>query len=770
MADLFHILGVRHHGPGSARSVLRALERLRPDCVLLEGPPDAEGVLALAGHEQMMTPVALLVHAADEPARAVYYPFASFSPEWNAIRWAQGHGVKLRFMDLPVGCRMAKEKTVEEAIKARLEAGGQEESVAKAEGDQTSEEEPKQQSFRRDPLGELARAAGFDDGERWWEHVVEHRRHVEGDPDADLSLFAAIRDAMAALREKDAPDASREDDGLREAYMRSTMRQAQKEWFKTIAVVCGAFHAPALVDLDTTRKADEALLKGLPKLKTASTWVPWTHHLLCAASGYGAGVISPGWYEHLFDSQDLVLERWMTRVARLLREQDIDCSSAHIIESVRLAHTLAAMRARPIPDLSDIADAIRSVFCHDSDAPLALVRRKLLVGDHIGQVPDETPMVPLQQDLARLQKSLRMRPEALEKALDLDLRNETDLGRSHLLHRLRILGIDWGVPREQGRSKGTFKEAWQLRWDPHYAVRVIEVGRYGNTVADAAAAFVREQVAGAAELPQLAGLLDTVLLADLPGAVDALLTRIETVAAVASDVSALMDALPPLARAMRYGNVRQTDTQMVRHAVEGVLPRIMAGLPPAVSSLNDEAAAEFSRRVSNVHEAIGLLESREATAEWLDTLSLIQGSPTIHGLLRGKCARLLFDAGRLNPEGAANAMGLALSPGTDPAHAASWLEGFLQGSGLILLHDERLLGVIDAWVGQVPADRFDALVPLLRRTFSAFPKPERRQIGARLSAGREPQAASGHADEASIDPERAHRVLPVLKLILGAKP
>ena len=42
-----HLFGIRHHGPGSARSLRLALEALKPDIVLIEGPPDAQEVLPL---------------------------------------------------------------------------------------------------------------------------------------------------------------------------------------------------------------------------------------------------------------------------------------------------------------------------------------------------------------------------------------------------------------------------------------------------------------------------------------------------------------------------------------------------------------------------------------------------------------------------------------------------------------------------------------------------------------------------------------------------
>src|SRR4051794_30157876 len=119
MDDTTHIFGIRHHGPGSARSLRRALDELKPNCVLLEGPPDAgHDVLALAAKATMQPPVAILVHASDEPSRAVYYPFAGFSPEWTAIQWALKHEAPLRFMDLPMAHRMAMDRQREERAKA----------------------------------------------------------------------------------------------------------------------------------------------------------------------------------------------------------------------------------------------------------------------------------------------------------------------------------------------------------------------------------------------------------------------------------------------------------------------------------------------------------------------------------------------------------------------------------------------------------------------------------------------------------------------------
>src|SRR5258707_11253991 len=119
------LLGIRHHGPGSARAVRRALTAYRPDIVLIEGPPEADALVALAGSAQMRPPVALLAYRppgptakaatgapASKPGRlsrtASFWPFAEFSPEWQAIRWAVAQAVPVRFMDLPVALRFGR--------------------------------------------------------------------------------------------------------------------------------------------------------------------------------------------------------------------------------------------------------------------------------------------------------------------------------------------------------------------------------------------------------------------------------------------------------------------------------------------------------------------------------------------------------------------------------------------------------------------------------------------------------------------------------------
>ncbi|MFD7535743.1 DUF5682 family protein [Streptomyces sp. NPDC059819] len=744
------LLGVRHHGPGSARAVRAALDAARPAAVLIEGPPEGDALLALAADEAMRPPVALLAHVVDDPGRAAFWPMAEFSPEWVAIRWALDHGARVRFIDLPAAHSLA------------------------------AAEEPAQEDAgpRVDPIGALAEAAGYDDPERWWEDVVEHRG-AAADPRAP---FAALAEAMAVLRETYG-DGGHPRDLIREAHMRQQLRATTREFGSEVAVVCGAWHVPALAGKFTVA-ADRALLKGLPKVRTELTWVPWTHRRLARRSGYGAGIASPGWYGHLFAAADRPVERWMTKVAGLLRAEDRQISSAHVIEAVRLAGTLAAMRGRPLPGLAETTDAVRAVMCEGSDVPLGLIQDRLIVGDVLGEVPDAAPAVPLQRDLVRTQRTLRLKPEALERELELDLRKETDAGRSRLLHRLSLLGIGWGE-QTRARSTGTFRENWRLRWEPELSVRVAEAGVWGTTVLGAATAKAESEAAAASALGAITALAERCLLAELPDALPVVMRALADRAALDTDVAHLAQALPALARTLRYGDVRGTTTAGLAEVAAGLAERICVGLPPACAALDADGAAEMRTHVDAVHSAIGLLADPAGAdpagagpvglrERWSAVLGRLASRETVPGVLRGRAVRLLLDDGRIGSEDAARHMGLALSPGTAPADAAAWIEGFVggaSGGGMLLVHDERLRDLVDGWLTSVAPEAFTDVLPLLRRTFAAYEAGVRRTLGELVRRGPAVRTGPGEASApgfgTALDAARADAVLPLLALLLG---
>ncbi|MCI4660929.1 MAG: DUF5682 family protein [Neomegalonema sp.] len=728
--DRLTVLGIRHHGPGSARAVAAALALCQPEAVLIEGPPEAEGVLALAADPGMMPPVALLVSekrkaSEVEAGRARFYPFAAFSPEWVALRWALEHGAVARMIDLPVGIAFA------------LDAAGA----------------PDEEAPGGDPLAALARVEGRADPEGWWQDLIEER--AAADP---LALFAALEQAMAAVRAAEPVPAR---DALREAHMRREIRKALREVSGPVAVICGAYHAPALRGGST--REDTAALKGLPKMAVEAAWVPWSASRLTLASGYGAGLQSPGWAAHLWEGAPDSAARWQVKIARLLRAEGLDASSASAIEAARLAQALAALRGRAAPGLSEMRDAALSALCHGEPAPLRLITERLEVGEQLGRVPDNAPLPPLFRDIERWQRRLRLKPEASARALSLDLRSEAGGQRSLLLRRLALLGVRWGTLTGEETGRGTFREEWQLEWQPEFAATIADAAIYGPSLLEAAQARLIEQAGRAQDLAVLAGLLAEALMADLPQALASIEQRLMQRAAQSGEVLALMAALPPIAKALRYGSARDLPQAALRGLCQSLMRQICAGLPPSTHGLDEQAARALRDLIRGSAAALQLLEEAALSELWAGTLASIAGDTSAAPLLRGHAVRAGLDAGG-DKERCADLLAMALSRSVPVMAAGLWLEGFLAGPAAVLIHDARLFGLIDAWLCALKEAELLALLPVIRRATASFSASERAQVMARLKGGGASSAPAG-----AFDPARVAAALPLLKRMLGHK-
>ncbi|MFN3255038.1 MAG: DUF5682 family protein [Ilumatobacter sp.] len=727
-----HLLGIRHHGPGSARSVSTALDHLQPDAVLVEVPADVESTLSWIGRPGLVAPVALLGYAVAEPAHAVFAPFASFSPEWQAVRWANERTVVVRAIDLPLAISLGP---------------------SASDGDGLLPD-----AAPVDPLRQLAAVAGDSDPERWWEDVIEHRG--DGQP-----AFDAVADAMAAAREGTVTSTG---ELRREAHMRRAIRAALKDGFERIVVVCGAWHVPALDVRQYTAAADASTLRGLKKTKVAAAWVPWTHRRLTTASGYGAGVDSPGWYRHVHDhpGRDGVA-RFFVDAARELRDRGLDASPDDLIASTRLADSLAALRGRPRAGLSEVLDAADATM-----GGLEVIRRHLIVGDALGAVPEGAPQVPLARDLAAEQRAARLKPDAADRTIEVDLRTPTGGRKSRLLHRLLALGVPWGVPVEGRGTSGTFRETWRVSWEPELSVRLVERSGYGTTVATAATARLVERSAAALTLPELVAVLELGLVADLPDAVRPSVRRLADLAANEPDVGHLMEVMAPLASTLRYGDVRSTDAASLRDVFDGLVVRVLASLVPATASLDDDAAARMVEGITAVQTALAMLDHDARRRAFPATLEQLAERRTSSehgglGLLAGRATRLLHDGGTWSAGQVERRLARALSTGTSPAVGAKFVEGFLAGSGTVLVHDAELLEVVDRWLSSLRPEAFDGVLPLLRRTFGGFEPAERRQLMSLLT-GRLVTRPVGFGDD--VDAARAAAVLETVRHLLGAAP
>src|SRR5262249_38365373 len=151
------------------------LERTRPDLVLVEGLDDATGLLPDVTRKQTEPPIAILAYTDTQPVRTLVYPFARYSPEYQAICWAHAHDVPVEFFDLPSDVFLGlQDREIERLEQKRREAREASSSPAPA-GEEppvpvpVGVPEPRPSLFQR-----IADLAGERDYDTYWERHFEH--------------------------------------------------------------------------------------------------------------------------------------------------------------------------------------------------------------------------------------------------------------------------------------------------------------------------------------------------------------------------------------------------------------------------------------------------------------------------------------------------------------------------------------------------------------------------------------------------------------------
>ena len=458
--------------------------------MLIEGLTDAGDLIPDMTRKGTLPPIAILAYTDTLPVRTLVYPLATYSPEYQAIRWANERRVPVEFIDLPsenfLGLQDAEVERIEKARRKasesppaespapELQPAGVPESPDVEAEPSSSAPERKRSIYER-----VAVHAGERDYETYWE------RHFEHNP-AENSYRGAAFEFGAALREleEDAPR-WRAENLVREAFMRRRIAETIAAGHKPdrIVAVVGAFHAPVLSGEHPAMS--DAELASLRKRSSKLTLMPYSYFKLSSQSGYGAGNHAPAYFELLWQTlqQGSVSELsrlYLSLVARQLREAGTHRSTAEVIDAVRLAETLSALKQGLAPTLADLRDAAITLLGQGELLTVKDALARVDVGTAIGELPEGVSQTSIQSDfereLSRLklqkyktaveQQPLDARPARESAGEKQKKRPISDLNRSTFFHRLRILQVPFAAPAPTRQQSATWAENWTLQWTP----------------------------------------------------------------------------------------------------------------------------------------------------------------------------------------------------------------------------------------------------------------------------------------------------------------
>ena len=728
MANFF---GIRHMSPACAYYVQEFLDRTSPKLVLIEGPSDLSELIEPLCSKEAVPPVAILAYTDESPVRTVLWPFAEFSPEYQAMLWACRNKVPVRFCDLPAKVTLALEKEEEERAEKEIRKL-EEETQKKSDSEQ---ENPQIEKF--DVYAQLEKHLGVNI-DSFWEYNFEYNESYEDFMGAAVQYGGYLREFSKESRYNQ----------TREAYMRKVIAKAVEEGTadEQISVITGAFHTMGLKDI-TYSKEDEKLLEKLPELSSKATLMPYSYYRLSSRSGYGAGSKAPGFYEILWKNrmagkQENSAAQYLTLLAKFQREKGYGTSSAEVIEALRLADTLAGMRNGTSPSLEDLRDAAITCMGHGSFGEISLGCAATEIGTKIGYLPKGVVCTSVQEDFQRQLKDLKLEkylsPQVAELELDLreNLRVKSeksaflDLNRSFFLHRMRVLGIHFCKPLVRQQDNATWAELWALQWNPEVEIEIVEASLKGDTILQASQLELSTKLHDAENLSQTAEILSEAFLCGIPKVVDTAVLAVQNMAADCTAVIDIGNTIGILSSIMRFGDLRRLETSSFIPLMEALFLRFCLGL-------GNEAVCDNSASndiITSMEKVNAACLSHEFLREeqWITLLGEMADRDDINMKISGFAAAILTERGKFTSEVLAELISRRLSKGTPSSDGAGWFEGLSMKNRRSLISRFSLWEKLFEYVSELDEEEFKPALVCLRRTFSVFSPSEKADIAENI--------------------------------------
>ncbi|MDE5803976.1 MAG: hypothetical protein K2I22_13790 [Lachnospiraceae bacterium] len=709
--------GIRHLSPAGAFYLRQFLEEKRPKMVLVEGPCDLEDTLVHIQNSVTKPPIAVLAYTKEAPVRTILYPFAEYSPEYQAVLWCGENGAVCRFMDLPTDVFLAL-PSVEEA----------------AQG-----EEDRFHVYRA-----LDRQTGEDGHETFWERTLEQAGSAEGYHQGSNLFGKSLRELT---QEKDSDWA---EITLREAWMREKIREAVSAGTEPeeIVVVTGSYHVEGLKSWNQAPSPEEKKrLDNMPRVEASHTLMPYSDYRLSSRSGYGAGNKAPAYYALLWESLQAespmrTAYGYLSKIAGYQRNSGTPVSSAEVIEAVRLSHELARLRGGQIPALRDLRDAAVTCLGRGNMASISLAVADTEIGTNIGSLPDGVSRTSIQEDFYRQLKELRLEKyrDITAQDLALDLREKRnvaseksaflDLHRSFFLHRLRVLGVSFAAEKKKQQDNATWGEQWVLRWTPEAEIELVEAALKGDTVVQAAAFQMKEQADSAGGIGAMAQMIEDSFLCGMPAAAAYATDMLARRAVDAVSLEELAKTAERLSAVIRFGGIRQVDDAPLLPILEKIFYRACLLLPNACVC-DDSAANTVITAMQQLNMAALSHEFLKQDA-WLDTLWKVADRDDLNTRLSGFAAAILLERGQMNTERLKLEVMRRLSFGTPADLGAGWFEGLAMKNRYALIARLSLWESLDAYLESLDDEEFKRALVFLRRAFADFGAREKDEIAENL--------------------------------------
>jgi hypothetical protein len=738
------VFPVRHHSVACSWYLRQVFNKYKPSVVLVEGPASFNSLIPFLIDNQAKMPLAVYTYSVKkennehESRHAAYYPFCDYSPEYIALKIAAASNIPSRFIDLDYS------KQIHTAC------------------DESKPESLLDEHYFSSSmyLKMLAEKCGCRDHEELWEHLFETtltndsvEQHVK-----NVAYYCALSRATT-----DPSELSSDGTIIREQEMVWHINNALREKKSNegpVLVVIGGFHAVVIPSMLNEKALERPSFKKLKITDEGNALIRYSFDRLDRLNGYASGMISPAWFQMLWD-KSMHLTKSTTLSVSTIRQEMALSILFDTVQTLREKHSLqipmpackaafeqmirlAQLRGRQSLLREDVLDAIKSCLIKgDADADGAIimaVTKRLFTGTTIGTIPSGVATPPLVNDFYRRARSQRLRvDDSSQRKVILDIYRRTDHRiTSRLLHSLHYLGVPFaqhlsGPDFVNGFNLDRIQEHWTYAWTTLTDAQLVESSIYGMSIPLATAnkfsAHLEKNLTEGAEQNALkaASMLAQACVLGIHDHLPRILLYLQQNISSESIFHSAASAVATLALLWKAREPLEVhDNKEIEQVLKAAYDRVMFLGKNLNGTIKDELLVSKSLvklREIITADSVSLLD-KDNYWSMLDLLYRQIDNPFTKGTLCG----LYYNSGIISNEELFERIDGYIRGASEAVRAVSFLHGVLEVSREVAWHNRGMLALLDTMVKSWDNATFISLLPPLRLAFSEMTPRETDRI------------------------------------------
>ncbi|MCT4611731.1 MAG: DUF5682 family protein [Clostridia bacterium] len=676
---------VRHHSLVSSKFVKIAIEKFKPDVILIEGPSDGDHLIENIAKSKM--PVSIYGNIDNKEIKVgVNFPFFNTSPEYVAIELGFRKKIETKFIDLPV-----YDIDVVRNHKIDFEYSNY--------------------------ISELVRKSGLESFDEYYEKYFEiglSGKRIEDYMTQMLTYCSVTRKLSPSNPYND----------LRELYMAKKIKEYKK---KRTLVITGGFHSVVLPELMKNEIVlDDKRRKVLTK-DNKNYLIPYNVQNISSLNGYGAGIYYPYYYKILLKNGLNPRDNFVELLTNYGKKAKKQVPISKIISAIELAYGLASLREKKLPGVYELFDSAISVFTEFNqyiDTNRILKDFKTyLIGDEYGQVYDISNLPPIVEDFQnQLDKNKFTKPNSIY-TLNV-LNNRSAYKRSVFLNKLsyleikfaqKVKGIDlFNIDIDEYMTQ-TYKRASKEKVMPS----VIEVAFLGESIDMAVKSKLQLKIKESHTLSKAVSCLKDCVVLQVESMADEIINTIKSIMMKENNIFEITVAFNEITKTAYYYEIfgNKYDNKL-DDLVNEIYTKLMISFQ-TLEELRIEDEAKLSDSINDIYSFINRSKNENIDRQlFVETLKLLLYKRWTTSL-KGISLSILYIMGLLSEQEMIVTIenNFVLSE-TQLKGTTFFLSYLLLNNYQILLSNNRFLTILNKFVEDLCTKDFFKMLPNFRKIFT----------------------------------------------------